>query len=303
LENHLSEYYRAESALVLNSGYDANLGFFSTVPQRGDVILYDERCHASIRDGIRLGQAKSHKFKHNDLKDLQSVTERGRGDLDSETYVVTESVFSMDGDSPDLIKMSDWAVKNNVHLIVDEAHAIGVFGKGLIHRLGLEDAVFARIITFGKALGAHGAAVLGSQDLKDLLINFCRSFIYTTGLTPHTVATILAGHELLDSDTGEKFLERLQRNIDYFTSEIEQLKISTNFMASNSAIQVCTVGGNEKTKKLSAILEDNGFDVRPILSPTIPQGQERLRFCLHAFNSKEEIERVLRIVKKNLHEK
>jgi len=302
LENHLCEWYGTESSLVFNSGYDANLGFFSTVPQRGDFIFYDERCHASIRDGIRLGQAKSHKFKHNDLKDLQSVTERSRSDSDSETYVVTESVFSMDGDSPDLLKFSDWAVNNNVHLIVDEAHAIGTFGKGLIHHLDLKDVVFARIITFGKALGAHGAAVLGSQDLKDLLVNFCRSFIYTTGLPPHTVATILAGYAFLDSDAGKKHLARLQRNIDYFKSKIVQQQISANFMASNSAIQVCRVGGNEKTKKLSAILEKNGFDVKPILSPTVPQGQERLRFCLHAFNSKDEIERVLQVVKKNLHE-
>jgi 8-amino-7-oxononanoate synthase len=299
LETYLFQQYGAESALVFNSGYDANLGFFSTVPQKGDVVLYDERCHASIRDGIRLGQAKSYKFKQDDLYDLVQLAKRVQRNEDCETYVVTESVFSMDGTTPNLSKLADWAVKNTAHLVVDEAHAVGVFGTGIINQLGLEAMVFARIITFGKTLGAHGAAILGSQDLKHVLINFCRSFIYTTGLPPHTLATILAAHDFLDSEAGKIQREALQQNIDYFKSEIVRQEIDAHFTSSNSSIQVCTIGGNQKTKNLSEILAKKCFDVRPILSPTVPKGQECLRFCIHAFNTKEEIKEVLMVIKEH----
>ncbi len=303
LENCLIKWYKAESALVFNSGYDANLGFFSSVPQRKDVILYDELCHASIRDGLRLSDARSFKFGHNDLNNLELLVERIENDRGGEIYVVTESVFSMDGDSPDLKQLAVFCQKKSLHLIVDEAHAVGVFENGIINQLGLERAIFARIITFGKALGVHGAAILGSQDLKDFLINFCRSFIYSTGLPPHTVAAILAAHQFLYSNKGRKHYERIHQNIDYFNSEIVSQEMEANFMTGHSAIQICTIGGNDKTKKLSETLEKNGFDVRPILSPTVPKGRERLRFCLHAFNSKNEIETALAIVKRALDEK
>ncbi|WP_370424971.1 aminotransferase class I/II-fold pyridoxal phosphate-dependent enzyme [Tenacibaculum dicentrarchi] len=288
IEKELSKFHNSEEALIFNSGYDANIGFFSAVPQRGDIILYDEFIHASIRDGIQLSNAQSFKFKHNNLEDLEKKISKHQSKNDTEIYVVTEAVFSMDGDMPDLKKLSEIIIQNNAYLIIDEAHAVGVFNKGLIQELNIESAVFARIITFGKALGCHGAIVLGSKELKQYLINFSRSFIYTTGLSPHSLATIkFAYSELIESDAKEK----LQKNILFFKQEINRLQL--NFIASNSAIHCCIISGNENVKAISKKLQEKRFDVKAILSPTVNKGEERLRFCLHSYNSTQEITNIL----------
>tara|TARA_R110002049_G_scaffold139472_2_gene300194 strand:- start:15129 stop:16214 length:1086 start_codon:yes stop_codon:yes gene_type:complete len=301
LEKFISEFHRAESALVFNSGYDANIGFFSAVPQRGDVIFYDEYIHASIRDGIALSAAKGYKFKHNDLNNLKKVMNRVSATAiessEVQVYVVTESIFSMDGDTPDLKLFAEYCDKSHCHLIVDEAHAIGVFGEngeGLITELQLEHLVFARIITFGKAMGCHGAAILGSQKLKDYLINFARSFIYTTGLPPHSLATINAAYHQLSLDDSQL---QLQLNISYFNAQLESLDLTSVFIPSHSAIHCCLISGNEKVKGVALQLQNKGFDVRAILSPTVPIGEERLRFCIHSYNTKEEIQKVLSALK------
>ena len=290
VEKQLAKLHNSETSLIFNSGYDANIGFFASVPQRGDVILYDELIHASIRDGIQLSNAKSFKFKHNDTKDLEEKILRFTQNNDSEIYVITESVFSMDGDSPDLIAMSQIIKKHtNVHFVIDEAHALGVFDFGLVQKLHLENDIFARIITFGKGLGCHGAAILGSGQLQQYLVNFSRSFIYTTGLSPHALATIkIAYAELAISNSKAQLLQ----NIQHFISESNRLKL--NFIKSNSAIHCCIISGNEHVKSIALQLQQHGFEVKPILSPTVPINQERLRFCLHAYNSKEEITNVLK---------
>ena len=288
VEKQLAKLHNSETALVFNSGYDANIGFFASVPQRGDIILYDEFIHASIRDGIQLSNAKSFKFKHNDLTHLEELLKRVHQN-DIEIYVITESVFSMDGDSPDLIAISQLINKQtNTHLVIDEAHALGVFGFGLIQKLQLENVVFARIITFGKGLGCHGAAILGSEQLQQYLVNFARSFIYTTGLSPHALATIKIAYEELAFSNS---LEKLQENIQHFISESNRLQL--NFIESTSAIHCCVISGNERVKNIALQLQKSGFEVKPILSPTVPLNQERLRFCLHAYNSKEEVTDVL----------
>ncbi|MFO0323327.1 MAG: aminotransferase class I/II-fold pyridoxal phosphate-dependent enzyme, partial [Bacteroidota bacterium] len=182
LEKNIADYHDAESALLFNSGYDANIGLLSSVPQKGDLILYDELIHASINDGIRLSFAKHFKFKHNDVIDLNHLLERHRNSF-KEIYIVIESVYSMDGDSSPLNEIIALSKTFGARVIVDEAHAIGVFGekgKGLCHELNIQSECFARIYTFGKALGCHGAAVVGSNELKKYLINYSRSFIYTT---------------------------------------------------------------------------------------------------------------------------
>lgn len=307
LEKQLAHFHKAESALVFNSGYDANIGFFSSVPQRNDLVFYDEYIHASIRDGIKLGNAKSFKFKHNDLEGLKLSVERNRNTLDEkeddEIYIVTESVFSMDGDSPDLKTLADYCSLEGLNLIVDEAHAVGVFGKkgeGLVQELEVEQKIFARITTFGKALGCNGAAILGNQKLKDFLVNFARSFIYTTGLSPHTIATGIASHNYLDSEDGKKETLVLQENISFFKNKLTSLQLDDFFIASNSAIHSCVVSGNTDVKKVSKKLADDGFMVKAILSPTVPNGEERLRFCLHSYNSKEEIGLSLQLLKRYL---
>ncbi|MBL4643396.1 MAG: aminotransferase class I/II-fold pyridoxal phosphate-dependent enzyme [Flavobacteriaceae bacterium] len=301
VEKEIAEFHQSEAALIFNSGYDANLGFFSSVPQRGDVIIYDEFIHASIRDGIQLSNAKAYKFKHNDVDDLKPLLKRHSelvSESDNEIYVVTESVFSMDGDMPDLVTMSQIIKYHNAFFVVDEAHAIGVFGEkgcGEVQRLGIENLVFARIITFGKGLGCHGAAILGSQELKQYLVNFARSFVYTTGLAPHALATIkMAYNELVILNKSEESQQqKLQENISFFKSEIRRLQLQKVFIESNSAIHCCLVPGIIKPKKIANQLHHKGYDVRAILSPTVSVGEERLRFCLHAYNSKKEITEVL----------
>ncbi|AKA34786.1 aminotransferase class I/II-fold pyridoxal phosphate-dependent enzyme [Flagellimonas lutaonensis] len=304
LEAVLAHFHKAQTALVFNSGYDANLGFFSSVPQRNDIVLYDELSHASIRDGIALGNAKSYKFKHNDLKDLNekiamSLRAQSRSE-DSEIYVVTESVFSMDGDSPDLGAMADYCAKHKLCLIVDEAHAVGVLGqgRGLVAELDLEEKVFARLVTFGKALGCHGAAILGANGLKTYLINFARSLIYTTALPPHTTASIIAAYKLLDAPEGKEKRERLYNLIQRFRSIVSEYGLQDLFLSSDSAIQVAVLGGNKRVRHCAEILMQNGFDVRPILAPTVAKGYERLRICLHDYNTRQEIRTVLELISK-----
>lgn len=297
VESFLSEFHQSESATIFNSGYDANIGFFSSVPQRGDIILYDEFIHASIRDGIQLSNAKAFKFKHNNIVHLDEMLKRVQHD-NSEIYVVTESVFSMDGDSPDLTQMAKTCRKHNVFFIVDEAHAVGVFKEGLVQKLNLQNDVFARIITFGKALGCHGATILGSKDLQTYLVNFARSFIYTTGLSPHSLATIKISYEEMLKHVQHQ--QKLQENIHYFIEEIKRYNL--NFISSCSAIHCCVISGNEKVKSLAKKLQEKGFEVKAILSPTVPENQERLRFCLHNYNFKEEISEVLGLLHKFVNE-
>ena len=329
VESIIANFHLAETALIFNSGYNANLSFFSCVPLRNDVILYDEFCHASIRDGILMSNAKAYKFSHNDTKDLELQLQKFSTQLEineenskAEIYVVTESVFSMDGDSPDLKTMAEICNKHKAYFVIDEAHAVGIFGtqgEGLIYELNLQNKVFARIITFGKALGSHGAAILGNRNLKEYLINFSRPFIYTTGLSPHALATIKLSYDELkqfknntDNHNFKTSLPRriLVKNIRFFQSEIRRLDlfkmpnssykeqsnknlVNFGFIKSDSAIQSCIISGNIRVKTISVALQENGFDVKPILSPTVPQGKERLRFCLHSYNSRAEIREVL----------
>ena len=304
-EKFIAHFHQSESALLFNSGYDANVGFFGSVPQKGDLILYDELSHASIRDGIKLSNAKAYKFKHNDFEDLEKLIQKfqcaANIQFPTSIYLVTESVFSMDGDCPNLEELALLSEKYNCYLIVDEAHALGVFGnpdvsgsEGLVQYLGLQDKVFARIMTFGKGLGCHGAAILGSKKLTTYLINFARSFIYTTGLSPHSVASILVAYQHLEIE--KVSIKKLRENINHFNQEKNILGLKPLFVRSKSAIQSAIIPGNEKVKWIANQLQENGFDVKAILSPTVPEGQERLRFCLHSYNSTKEISEVMQLL-------
>ncbi|UJH89952.1 8-amino-7-oxononanoate synthase [Antarcticibacterium sp. 1MA-6-2] len=297
-EDLIASFHASEAALVFNSGYDANIGFFSAVPQRGDLVLYDELVHASIRDGISMSPAKAYKFRHNDhLHIIELLKRYDSHSEDAAVFIVTESVFSMDGDKARLKDLAQLCKENNCYLIVDEAHATGVFGQngnGLVQELQLEEIIFARIYTFGKALGCHGAAVLGSRNLKDYLVNFARSFIYTTGLPPHSLATILAVYKELESASNVgKEIARLKTNIEHFKKCTLSNGLNDYFIESHSAIHSCVIPGNERVKFIAKELAAEGFEVKPILSPTVPQGKERLRFCIHSYNSFSEVEQVL----------
>ncbi len=287
-ERIIADYHDAEEALLFNSGYDANLGLFSSILQKGDVILYDDLIHASVRDGIRLGLAKSFKFKHNDVLDLQVKLQRF-SEISHQLYVAVEAVYSMDGDTSLLLQIVDLCDKYNAKLIVDEAHSTGVFGekgKGSVCQLNLQKKVFARVHTFGKAMGAHGAVVLGSSNLKDFLINYSRSFIYTTALPVYSVATILSSYqELANKDYSGILLEKIL----FFKKIIKQKKIDHFFIESSSAIQCCVFSGNEKVKSIEQKLKEKKIVVKAVVSPTVPKSRERIRICLHLFNTNEEI--------------
>jgi len=282
-EQYIADFHSSASALLFNSGYDANVGLLSSIPQRGDTIISDELIHASLIDGARLSYAERFRFKHNNVADLEQKLKNAKGLC----YVVVESIYSMDGDIAPLVEICDLCLKYQANLIVDEAHAIGIFGdkgKGLIHHLGLENNVFARIVTYGKALGTHGAAVLGSNNLRNYLINFARSFIYTTAAPLHQIIAIRCAYQIL---TQNDYQQELTEKIKYYNDLIAETSLMR--IKSNSAIQTILFNDDLNAKNAAIFLQNKGFDVKAILSPTVPEGQERLRICLHLYNTHEEI--------------
>lgn len=279
-EGFLATISKAESALIFNSGFMANVGVLSCLPQRGDTILYDEHAHASIKDGVRLSLADRYSFRHNDLDDLSRKLTRGRGIV----YIVVESVYSMDGDESPLRDIVNLATDYGAIVILDEAHSTGTYGPrggGLALAQGLQDRIPIRILTFGKAMGIHGACVCCSLKLRDFMINFSRPFIYTTALPDHSIAAILCSFEYLDENGHLR--ETLRERIRMFRKHYKK------DTGSNSAIQPIRIRGNENAREAAAHLQRMGFDVRPVLSPTVKEGTERLRICLHTFNSDSEI--------------
>jgi len=281
-EQLIADFHQAESGLIFNSGYDANVGLLSSVPQRGDTIITDELIHASIIDGCRLSHATRFKFYHNDINDLESKLKLAKGNI----FVVVESVYSMDGDIAPLPAISNLCERYDANLIVDEAHATGIFGakgQGLINHFNLTDGVFARIVTFGKALGVHGAVVLGSKNLRHYLINFARSFIYTTAAPIHNIVAVNCAYQYLC----EIDHQLIHQKITVFRKALKEHHIKA--LDSESTIQGVLFSSNEATKKSAASLQSKGFDVRAILSPTVAPGKERLRICLHTYNTDEEI--------------
>lgn len=286
VEETIADFHQAEAALIYNSGYDANSGLLSCIGQKGDLILSDELIHASLIDGIRLSFATHYKFKHNDIESLKELITRYK-DTFTTIYIVVESVYSMDGDTAPLLELVSLCKAYNLYLIVDEAHAIGVFGekgKGLCAELHIEQHCFARIYTYGKAMGCHGAAVAGSAELKNYLINFSRSFIYTTAMPEHSLLAIKAAYQLLNE--AEELL-KLKQNITYFNSKFNN---TNSFIKSNSAIHCKVVKGNKAVQALEERLNEADIFIKAIKSPTVKENQERIRICLHAFNTNQQID-------------
>ena len=282
-EQALARHFHSSSGLVFSSGYMANLAFFSSVPQKHDTLLYDELSHACIKDGARLGTVKKFPFKHNDLDQLEQKLKRATGQI----YIACEAVYSMDGDFAPLHDLAALAQRYQARLVVDEAHSTGVFGmngNGLVNHLGLSDQVFACIYTFGKAMGVHGAFVAGNETLREYLVNFSRPFIYTTAPSDLEVLAMATAVEKVRSSP--LLAQKLSDHIQLFIALIEP---EHKIIRSESAIQAVLIPGNERVKNASQFLKQKGFDIRPILSPTVKEGEERLRICLHAFNSENEV--------------
>jgi len=289
-EKNIAAFHKAGAGLMFSSGYDANLGLLASVPQRGDTIIYDQLSHASVRDGLRLSMARSFAFAHNDLDDLDKKIKRAAGRI----FVVTESVFSMDGDMAPLAGISALCEKHDALLIVDEAHATGVVGEkgeGLVQHLGLEDKCFARVHTFGKALGGHGAIIAGSLVLRDYLVNFSRPFIYTTAVPAATVLATAAAYALFP------LMHKERSVLNFLTALFKEQAAGCMLCDSQTPIQGVIIPGNEKVRAAAASLQANGLDVRAILYPTVPKGSERLRVVLHAFNTEEEVLRLTSLLK------
>lgn len=289
-EQFCADYFKGEAVLYFNSGYSANLSLFSALPQKGDTILLDEHIHACIKEGARLSFARKLSFKHNDLADLERKLSKAEG----QCFIGIESIYSMDGDTPPVEEMVSLAKSFDACLIVDEAHSTGLCaedGSGWMSQKGLSTTPnLIRVMTFGKAVGYHGAAIIAPGYIKDFLINFARPFIYTTAPPSHDA--LILKTILIHIRSTPSLQNKLEQRIRWFRSALGAKAISS------SAIQPVIIGGNETTKQLAGDLITKGFDVRPVLSPTVARGSERLRICLHTHNTREEIDQLAQAILK-----
>lgn len=288
VEQLLAAHFHAESAVLFNSGFDANVGLIATVARPEDYIFYDELVHASIHQGMTLSGATLVAFKHNNLEDLE--TKLAQIPPSFNRFIVTESVFSMEGDKADLHQIANLSAKYNAKLVVDEAHATGIFGSfgsGLCNEQNIENRCFARVYTFGKAMGGHGAVVVGAAWLKTYLINFSKNFIYTTATDTHTLLSVK--HSIFMSQFALNKRNKLLLLIQYFIDKIRASKLMFEVRGEGPIFGIITPQ-NDFCRNFAHHLQQNGLDVRPILSPTVPMGSERLRVILHSFNTKEEID-------------
>jgi len=290
LENYFAAFFGYEAGLIFASGFDSNIGIYSCIPQKGDIILTDELIHVSVKDGIRLSHAKGFSFRHNDLAHLESKLKMGNPT--GEIYVVAESVYSMDGDTGHLSEISELCKKYGAYFIVDEAHSggfLGHKGKGLTHELGIDKDVYMKLVTFGKSYGSTGAVVLCSKDIRDYLINYCKPFIYTTGMSEMAADRMRQGFEIVSEMEDER--KQIRENIKYFRQVVATKDMDV--IDSYTAIQSIIIPNLKDLVAKSTELVKAGYAVRPIVAPTVPKGLERIRICLHCYNTKEEIDGLL----------
>lgn len=295
-EKFLADFFRSESALIFNSGYTANVALMSALPSRTSTVLYDEKIHASVRDGIRMNGCRAWSFRHNDLIHLEELLSKSTNEI----WVVVESVYSMDGDSPDAMKLTELCERYNAALIVDEAHSGGIYGeqgKGWCVENEIENRVFARLFTFGKAYGVHGAAVCGSEVLRNYLVNFARPFIYSTALPVRDVVAIREAVKFASACDSER--SQLSGLIDYFRTLHKTTSCAYPTTDSHSPVQGVIVPGNSKVRELSKQCLRESIDVRAVLAPTVEPGAERLRVILHSFNTKAEVDRLMNVLIKS----
>ena len=289
MEEMIANEHKVEAALLFSSGYNANLALFSALLTRHDIVLVDENIHRSVHDGIKLSNAKKLKFKHNDLDHLEKLLQR----VEERCFIVVESLYSMDGDCAPLIELVELANKYNAALMVDEAHAFGVFGYGLVHQLGLQHKVFATVVTYGKAMGMSGASILANQLVIDYLINYASPFIYTTAIADFHVTGLRKSYQFIKEN--KSLQESLQYNISLFRNS--GLTSSSN---KNSPIQILKFESTNQLTKIKNQLEDAGINTFAVFRPTVVEGEECLRICLHAFNTQEEINQLIEKIKENV---
>jgi len=319
LEREMAEFWRADTCLIFNSGYEANGAIFSALPHKGDVILYDDLVHASIHDGMRISRAcDTAPFKHNDmdafrsglimLKEKHEQLRSGRNTL----IVAIESVYSMDGDySPveEMIAITEEIYPlGNCQFFYDEAHSTGLMGpneRGMACALGIEKKLAVRLHTFGKAMGCNGAIVLGNETVRNMLINFSRGLIFTAGPTFPFVAAMRAAYVCLRDGHAEPLHKKLQDNIRYFNDQmfshplwkkcseasILGLPASVGYEKQDLLVQIVPVWTQSiQNIHLCYHLLQANISAFPVSYPVVPKGEGRVRLVIHAINTREEID-------------
>jgi 8-amino-7-oxononanoate synthase len=290
VEEQICSFHRSQSALIFSSGYLANISLIGALVTRHTTILYDELIHASLRDGIRLSGVKAFSFRHNDCTDLEVLAKRFAGPI----LIVVESLYSMDGDYAPLLEIVLLAERYGAEVVVDEAHSVGIIeseGRGLVNLLGIESRVLARTVTFGKALGCHGAAVISDEIVRQVLINEARGFIFTTAMSPHSLREIQRSYQALPHLNRQR--KKLIENIDLFS----RLVRGEESPITDSPIKVVLIPGNSQVLHAAEQLQKSGFSVVPIRAPSVPAGKERLRICLHSFNQEQDIRALAKALK------
>ena len=280
-------------ALLFNSGYDANLALLSALPSRHATIYYDANVHASIKEGIRASLASKQSFRHNKLEHLEALLFHTPSD--SEKYIVVESVYSMEGDEAPLHEIVRVAQLHGALVIVDEAHATGVFGprgSGLVNELGLRTEIFATIHTCGKALASQGAFICGSQTLIAYLINKARPFLFSTALPPSIPAQLLATIDRLEVGDGSARAAEVLQQAQYLRNELIGRLERWQVPDGRSPIVPVLIGEDDEAVRASTFLIERGFDVRAIRPPTVATGSARLRIVVQFGASKETLSKL-----------
>jgi 8-amino-7-oxononanoate synthase len=288
LEAEAAAFFGSERALYFGAGYMANHALLTTLPRQGDLIVYDELIHASSHDGMRGSKANCLPAVHNDLHSYEEVitTWRKQGNT-GQIWIAVETLYSMDGDRADMEGLDALAQSHDAFLLLDEAHATGIFGpdgRGLSAQLEGQDHVIA-IHTCGKALGAQGAFVCASQLICDYLINRSRPFIYATAPSPLTAVALRKALQIVEQEPERR--EKLFELINHCGDAIQRLG---DFELSGSQIQPIILGENARTMRVASLLQDNGFDVRGIRPPTVPDGTARLRLALNIHHDKQDLD-------------
>lgn len=278
LEQDAAEFFGGEAALYFGGGFIANLALLSTMPFRDDLVVYDELIHASTHDGMRLSRADTRAACHNDAQSFDDIITAWRASGGTgQPWIVVESLYSMDGDRAPITELAEIADRHDAMLIVDEAHATGVFGRdGRGLAANLEGRVnVITVHTCGKSLGATGALVIGSRTMRDFLVNRGRPFIYATAPSPLMAAAVRASLDICRHDSQRR--ERLHSLIAFANHE---LSTKTRFAASGSQIQPLVVGRDSAAVSFAAAMKSRGYDIRAIRPPTVPEGTSRLRLTI-----------------------
>jgi len=290
LEERVAVFKGKEAGLVFNSGYQANVGIISALCSKGDVIFSDKLNHASIIDGILLSGARFFRFNHNNVAHLESLLKKNRSEF-KRALIVTETVFSMDGDKAYLKEIVDLKTKYKSMLMVDEAHATGIFGEsgaGVVDEQGLCEGVDLIMGTFSKGLGSFGAYLACPKKIKEYLINTCRGFIYSTGLPPAIIAADLASLDLVRDEAFRRI--QVIENADYFRGELQKHNFQ---ILGETQIIPLILGDSQTTVQVSKKLQDQGYWVLPIRPPTVPEGKSRLRFSLTFYHTRDMLDKLI----------